>query len=242
MTRHLPNLITLSNLFLGCLAVLSVLSGQHSAAVYCLMGCFLCDYADGMVARALGVSSPLGKELDSLADVVSFGVVPGMFLYTVLSRHFCGHAGLPVDLDFFSACGKSLLAFTLSACAALRLGKFNLDTRQTTYFLGLSTPATTILVVGVCMAIFQNEPMGSWLDQPWLLLALIAVLCYLMLSEVKLLGLKINTRQWSANLVTILALLAAVALIIFLGYSGAALAVLMYILGSVVWFRLQPES
>lgn len=242
MTRHLPNLITLSNLFLGCLAILSILSGQYSSAVYCLMGSFLCDYADGMVARALGVSSPLGKELDSLADVVSFGVVPGMFLYTVLSRHFCGHTGLPVDIDFFSACGKSLLAFTLSACAALRLGKFNLDTRQTTYFLGLSTPATTILVVGVCMAILQNEPMGNWLDQPWLLLALIATLCYLMLSEVKLLGLKINTKQWSANLVTLLALVAAVILIVLLGYSGAALAVLVYIIGSILWFRLQAES
>ncbi len=242
MKRHLPNLITLCNLFFGCLAVLSVLSGQYSAAVYCLLVSFFCDYADGMLARALGVSSPLGKQLDSLADVVSFGVVPGMFLYAVLHRHFCGHTGLSVELDFFSACGKSLLAFALPACAALRLGKFNLDTRQTTYFLGLSTPATTILVVGICMAIFRKEPMGIWLDRHWLLLVLIALLCYLMLSEIKLLGLKVNTKQRSANLFPVLALIAALALILLLGYSGAALAVLVYILVSVLWFRLRPVS
>jgi CDP-diacylglycerol--serine O-phosphatidyltransferase len=239
--KQLPNLITLGNLFLGCLAILAVLSGQYAMAVYCLLGSFACDYADGMVARALGVSSPLGKELDSLADVVSFGVVPGMFLYTVLSRHFCGHEGLPVDADIFSACGKSLLAFTLSACAALRLGKFNLDTRQTTYFLGLSTPATTILVVGVCMAILNKEPFGPALDQPVVLLPLIAVLCYLMLSEVKLLGLKINPKQLSANIGTFVALVFAAALIYFFSYSGAALAIVFYIIGSVVWFKTQPS-
>jgi CDP-diacylglycerol---serine O-phosphatidyltransferase len=237
MKQHIPNCITLANLVFGCCAILTILGGQYSMAVYCLVGSFLCDYADGMIARALKVSSPLGKELDSLADVVSFGVVPGMFLYAVLTRHFClGHNCVDGSLSLV-AFAKLVPPFILSACAALRLAKFNLDTRQTTYFLGLTTPATTVFVVGICMAILQAEPIGVYLDKPVILYSLIAVLCIMMLSEIKLLGLKINLISWAENTTTIVGLLVAGMLIYFLSYTGATCAILVYIFasGAVLW-------
>jgi CDP-diacylglycerol---serine O-phosphatidyltransferase len=239
MSRHIPNIITMGNLFLGCCAIVFVLSGQHEQAVYCLLGCFACDYADGMIARALQVNSPLGKELDSLADVVSFGVVPGMFLYTVLTRHFCPSTG---EAAFLVACGKSSVAFLLSACAALRLGKFNLDTRQTTYFLGLSTPATTVFVVGICMAILTGDPKATLFDSPLFLLPAIVVLCYLMLSEIKLLGFKINPKKLGESRPTFIGLALAAALIYAFGYLGAALSIVAYLVGSWLYFAANKNE
>jgi CDP-diacylglycerol---serine O-phosphatidyltransferase len=239
MKKHIPNLITLGNLIFGCLAIVSVLSHNYSFAVICLICGFVCDYADGMVARVLGVSSPLGKELDSLADVISFGVVPGVFLYTVLSAQFCPSAGVH-DIQYATPlCGKSILAFIFSGCAALRLGKFNLDTRQSTYFLGLSTPAATIFVTGLCMAILNDEPIAQYFNQPWLILVIMLALCAMMLSEVKLLGLKINPKVFSANLPALVSILAGLALIYTFGYSGACLSILLYVLGSVIYFAQQ---
>jgi CDP-diacylglycerol---serine O-phosphatidyltransferase len=242
MVKHIPNVITMSNLFLGCCAVVFILSGQHQQAVYCLLGCFACDYADGMIARALHVSSPLGKELDSLADVVSFGVVPGMFLYTILTRHFCPTEGLPAAGVFLSACGPSSIAFLLSACAALRLGKFNLDTRQTSWFLGLNTPATTIFVTGLCMAILQGNAVALLFDKPLVLVPLICLLCYLMLSEIKLLGLKFNPKKMSENTPTFVGLTIAAILIYAFGYMGAACSIVAYILGSVGYFKITDRG
>lgn len=181
MRRHIPNLFTLSNLFLGCCALLFVLDGQVQAAAWCTLGSFICDYLDGMLARALGVSSPLGKELDSLADVVSFGVVPGAMLYHLLSQSAYCSAGQ-------SPCLAALPAFVLSMFAAYRLGKFNLDTRQTTYFLGLSTPACTIFVMGITL----GSETFVWLKTPWLIYALIPLLSALMVGEIPMYGLKIK--------------------------------------------------
>ena len=237
MKKHIPNLITLTNLFFGCCAIVCVLSGNFNAAVVLLLGAFICDYADGLVARGLNISSPLGKQLDSLADVVSFGVLPGMFLYTVLLRQFSNESGW-LDISFFSPLfGKCAFAFLFSACAAFRLGKFNLDTRQTSYFLGLSTPAATIFVVGFCMAILNDETAAYYFDHSWLIIGIIILLCILMLSELKLLGLKLNPKNLSDNLAPIASLAFAALFIYFFKYTGAAMSIIVYILVSLLSFR-----
>jgi CDP-diacylglycerol---serine O-phosphatidyltransferase len=187
---NLPNLLTLSNLFLGCCALLCVLRGEHNLAAWCTLGSFLCDYADGMVARALKISGPLGKELDSLADVISFGAVPGMMLYNILAKH-----SVTDYADRFIIVPTALPAFVLSAFAGLRLAKFNLDTRQTDYFLGLSTPACTIFVLGLSLSDHYNHcQMGHFLGQNlWLIYLLIPILCCLLVSEIPMYGLKIKS-------------------------------------------------
>jgi len=185
MTRHIPNIITLFNLFFGCCALLFTWNNEPVTAAWCTAACFGCDYLDGMLARALNVHSPLGKQLDSLADVVSFGVVPGAMMYKLLEMSLCnGHGGV---------CIAALPAFGLSMISALRLGKFNLDTRQTDYFIGLTTPACTVFVLGFSLAV-QHQRFGieAWALQPVLLYVLTAVLSVLLITEIPMLGMKIK--------------------------------------------------
>ena len=187
---NLPNLLTLSNLFCGCCAVLMLFSHRPEIAAWFTIASFLFDYSDGMVARALKISSPLGKELDSLADVVSFGVAPGAMLYLMLSN---GHEGVYT---------WALPAFILSAFSGLRLAKFNLDTRQTHYFLGLSTPACTVFMLGLTLAFSRNTwGVGDFLTaHNWIIYALIPIFSALLVSEIPMFGLKLRDFDLKNNL------------------------------------------
>jgi CDP-diacylglycerol---serine O-phosphatidyltransferase len=194
---HLPNLLTLTNLFCGCCALLYTLHNDPVTAAWCTLGCFLCDYADGMTARALGLSSPLGKELDSLADMVSFGAVPGAMLYQMLANSAvnCNMEG-PTDHVVLAA----LPAFLLSAFSGLRLARFNLDTRQVGYFIGLSTPACTVLVLGLRLAEHHDRfGMAHFIQSPWLLYPLVGVLSWLLNAEIPMFGLKIKRFDLRSN-------------------------------------------
>ncbi|MCB0638405.1 MAG: CDP-alcohol phosphatidyltransferase family protein, partial [Lewinella sp.] len=146
--RHLPNAITLLNLICGAVAILLVLQAQWYAAALWLAAAALADFADGLVARALGVASPEGKELDSLADMVSFGLAPGMILYSILDMGQQPGTATPLAQGLY---WPAVPAFILPAFSALRLARFNLDERQTEHFRGLATPASTLLVVGLML-------------------------------------------------------------------------------------------
>jgi CDP-diacylglycerol---serine O-phosphatidyltransferase len=230
--RHLPNFITLCNLFFGCCALLFTLNGAHAEAAWCTAASFLCDYADGMIARALRVSSPLGKELDSLADVVSFGVVPGAMLYMLLKNSvYTDAAALSTGI-----CLPALPAFVLSMFSALRLGKFNLDTRQTTYFLGLSTPACTVLVLGLTLAVATDRfEIRTFALNPVLLYALIGVLSALLVSEIPMFGMKIKKFDLRSNIFNLTFLALFVIALFFLKELALVFIVLLYIALSVLF-------
>jgi CDP-diacylglycerol--serine O-phosphatidyltransferase len=198
MIRHLPNLLTLGNLFCGCCALLFILSGRIAEAALFTAGCFVLDYADGLAARALGVASDLGRQLDSLADVVSFGVVPGALMYHMLSEMTCPNAWAlyPPHEVRPSICYAALPGFVLTAFAALRLGKFNIDIRQTHYFLGLTTPATTVFVLGIALAYAHNRFGLQTSLHPGMLYALIFALSGLMNAELPMFGLKFGPKKW----------------------------------------------
>jgi len=230
MINQIPNLFTLSNLFCGCCTLVFLLRGQPEMVPWLLAGSFLFDYGDGMTARALGICSPLGKELDSLADVVSFGVVPGAMLYVMLEKLLGGQ-----EPSGF-VCLSSLPAFILSACAAMRLGKFNIDTRQTTYFIGLTTPATTVFVLGLFLTA-QTDYLGlaSIILHPILLYTLIPVLCYLMLSEIPMFGMKIKGLSLKDNRINLLFLGVFVLVAIVLKPLALSAIIILYILASLIW-------
>ena len=229
MKKHLPNALTCLNLFCGCLALVLVLRGgpgnQLVLATYLVGIAAVADFFDGLVARALGVSSPIGKDLDSLADMVSFGVVPGAILYQLLERALLGSANWPY-LPF--------AAFFLTVFSALRLAKFNNDSRQTDSFIGLPTPACT-LVVAALPLILAHDRFGltGLLLNPWFLLGLTALLAGLLVAELPLFALKFKNFGWADNRRRYVFILLALGLLLGLGAVGIPLAVLAYVAMSV---------
>ncbi len=233
MRQHIPNLLTLSNLFCGCCAILYILNGQQDVAALFTLSSFFFDYLDGMVARALKVSSPLGKELDSLADVVSFGVVPGMMLYMMLAGK--NWTAYPPASILPTVSVMALPAFVLSMFSAFRLAKFNLDTRQGSYFLGLSTPACTVFVLGLALTVDHNVlGLRETLLNPWLLYLLIPVLSGLLVSEIPMFGMKIKRFDWQSNRFNLAFLLLFIILIFFLKTLALSVIIVLYILSSVL--------
>lgn len=240
--KHIPNLLTLTNLFFGCCALLYTLAYDPVTAALFTLGSFLCDYADGMTARALNVSSPLGKELDSLADVVSFGVVPGAMIYQLIKLATCGEVSLIPGSEIYAVCPEALPAFLLAAASGLRLARFNLDTRQTSYFIGLSTPACTVFVLGLTISAYYDYfGMKGFLQNAWLLYGLVAVLSVLLNSEIPMFGMKIKRFDLKSNLFNIAFLVLFIVLFYFLHALALSIIILVYILASVI-FRNKVTS
>ena len=252
MRQQIPNFFTLSNLFFGCCAVVLFLYGQPVPAAWCLLGSFLCDYSDGMVARALRVSSPMGKELDSLADVVSFGVVPGVMLYGLLSGIYCGSlsegftfyppspalppASVPQDLpQHLPLCPAALPVFVLSMFSAYRLAKFNLDVRQKSYFIGLSTPACTLFVLGLTLAVYQNQfGIGEFIQRvPWVLYLLTGVFSFLLVSEIPMFPLKFRSFRWQGNKMPYTFLVLGLTALFTLKAIGMSVLIVFYVILSL---------
>ena len=227
MQKHLPNIITLTNLFFGCCALVSVLNEQFIPAFFFLLVAGVADYSDGMLARSLKVNSPLGKELDSLADMVSFGVVPGAILYTLLAKSF--------EVETSGAViWQALPGFSISLFACLRLAKFNLDTRQSENFIGLNTPAATIFVAGL-MLIYEMDSMGlrSFVLQAWFLYAATAILSFLLVAEISMISFKFKKFQWKGNEPRFIFLVLSVVFFILFKELAFSILILIYILYSL---------
>jgi len=230
MKKQIPNIITLLNLFFGCVAVTALLSNHFSVVLYCFLLSIAMDFADGFVARLLNVSSPVGKELDSLADMVSFGVVPGMIFYVLLGGNketLTGDFSLQNLLPF--------IGFIFSMLACLRLARFNLDTRQSVDFIGLNTPTATGFVIGLLM-IYQNDTfgLGEFVTQRIFLLPIILLFSYLMISEFPMFSGKFKGLKWKGNEFRIIFILAAIAEFFLFGYAAFSTIVLTYMLLSAI--------
>lgn len=227
MKKHIPNALTLANLLAGCVAVVCLLYQHYSAAILLLLAGGLADFADGFVARMLKVQSAIGRELDSLADMVSFGLAPGLMLYMML-QNGSGAEATEVYLP-------GLPAFLLTGASALRLAKFNIDSRQTDQFLGLPTPAATMLVVGLLLW-HQHDLWGSsvWLSQPASVYVLVAVLSWLLLSELPMFSFKFKKAGWQGNEIRIIFAAAALVSLLLAGVLALAPLVLGYIFLNMV--------
>ena len=182
------------------------------------------DFFDGLLARALHVSSPIGKDLDSLADVVSFGVVPGAFLFDLLRQ---SSSGLPTWLPY--------AGFVVTVFSALRLAKFNNDTRQSDSFIGLPTPACTLVVASLPLILGNDQfALSPYILNPWVLLPLTVVLSGLLVAELPLFALKFKSFRWQDNQVRFVFLLLSLGLLIGLGAAAIPLIILLYVLLSVL--------
>lgn len=229
----IPNAITLLNLMAGVAAVLCLIYGRLETAVWLVVLSVFADFIDGAVARALNVHSELGKQLDSLADVVAFGVAPGVMMYGLLAASWQGGAW-PGDLFV-----PALPALLLPAFAALRLGKFNIDERQSNGFIGLPTPACTMLVTGLLLIFLHADfSWKTWIFQPWVLLALTVLLAWLMNAEIPMFALKFKHFGWAGNEIKYIFALVSLALLFALKEAALAVIILTYIaLSAALYLR-----
>ncbi len=238
--RQIPNLITLGNLLCGVLASGLAIGGNLThAAIFICLGIVL-DFFDGLAARLLGVASPLGKELDSLADVVTSGVAPGFILYDILS-----------DGIFGSWRWLAYAAILMPLFAAYRLAKFNLDTRQSHSFLGLPVPANALIWVGLALTVgdsmFAGDTALDLYYEPWFFVGLIVISLItdiLMVSEVPMFSLKFNFKEmgWKSNSVQYLFLIGCAALVaVSRQWYAISLIILWYIVLSLITQRRHAE-
>ncbi|MDX5327022.1 MAG: CDP-diacylglycerol--serine O-phosphatidyltransferase [Bacteroidota bacterium] len=238
--RNLPHFFTLSNLFCGILAIIIALSGDVVIPLYLILAAALFDFVDGWVARMLGVAGPLGKQLDSLADVVTFGVTPGILLYQWGMDHLHG-PGTGLD-DLLGWNNLALLTpLLIPLFAAVRLARFNIDERQSHGFIGLPTPAAT-LFLGSWVYLAATRTGSFWeiiLSDPFHFSIICLLTGILMVSNVRLFALKFSEYSWKGNSIRYIFLILALAGIVFLGMGGIPIIVLLYLLLSVVQNLIQ---
>jgi len=225
MKKYIPNTITSLNLFSGCIGTVMVLNNEYMLAFYCVLASGIFDFFDGMSARALHVKSLIGKELDSLADVISFGFLPGAIIFTMLKE-----ASTNQYLPY--------LGFIITVFSALRLAKFNIDTRQTTDFIGVNTPMNTFFIVSLPF-IAQDYPI---LKNTWVLLAITIIVSLLLVSEIKLFSMKLSSLSWDTNKFKYLFLILSVILLITLKFLGLPFVLILYIIFSKIHFYFEKET
>lgn len=219
MKKHIPNTITCCNLISGCISTyFAFLSDYRMALLFIVIGAVF-DFFDGMVARMLNVSSPIGKELDSLADDITFGFAPSAIIFSFL----CSFHNHLLFIPF--------LAFIMAAFSALRLAKFNLDTRQALGFIGLPTPANALfwgsLIVGI------NDNNFTFDGMEWGILAGTFLSCYLLIAEIPMFALKFKHWGWKGNKIKYIFILSCVPILLLLGIAGFAVIIAWYVILSV---------
>lgn len=221
MKKYIPNTITSLNLFSGCVGILFVLKGDYLSAFYCVLASGIFDFFDGLVARLLKVKSLIGKELDSLADVISFGFLPGTIVFTML-REVSSLEYLPY------------LGFLITVFSALRLAKFNIDERQTSDFIGVNTPMNTFLIVSLP---FIGQIYPQYIYNVYVLISLTIVTSLLLVSELKLFSMKLSSLKWELNKYKYIFLIVSLILVLGLKILAIPVVFVLYIFFSVLHFK-----
>ena len=243
MKKQIPNLITVLNLLCGCLAILYVVSGDLVISSFLVIAGMFFDFFDGLVARLLHVQSKLGVQLDSLADMVSFGVVPGLMMFQLLNKSLMPQelrTGFEATetLKWFEP-GISFIPFIgmlIIIASAYRLAKFNIDIRQSDNFIGLPTPANTLLIVSLPLIFqYQYSPfLERVIFNHWFLIALTIVSSLLLNAEIKLFSLKFKSWNFNSNQVRYIFLALSIAAIIAIKFIAIPFIIIIYIIVSLL--------
>lgn len=264
----LPNLLSLGNLLCGCIAILNVIDGNIGVAVYLVMLACVFDFLDGFAARGLKQGSPMGKELDSLADMVTFGVVPGMVMFQMIrfadDSAKWGHAGGWMDY-------LPYIGFIIPLFSALRLAKFNVDTRQSESFLGLPTLANALLICGLPVLFRLNESTAYVYDgytyllqdyvpvameklsqfqqhiydfwrSPVVLVSISVIMSVLLIVPIPMFSFKIKSVKWKGNEIRYIFIAIAIVFFVALKLAALPMVVLAYIVLSVVYALTKRSS
>lgn len=237
MKKHIPNFLTLLNLACGSVAIVLALEGQWQWPVYLLLLAALFDFMDGTAARLLNASSETGKQLDSLADMVTFGLLPAIFIYSIFRQQFIvAEAGLyPQFLQ-----GLMLISVLMvPTFSAIRLARFNLEESGAAFFSGLPTPAHALFWAGLYWQFMQEGLLFGTAVNLYFLWAIMLIMALHMILPVPMYSLKFKDFSLRGNLIRYILLLVAVVILILTGFSGITLVILTYILLSLLNLLLQ---
>ena len=199
--KHFPNFITSLNLTSGFIAIIFAANGHLVTASWLILAAMIFDFLDGFSARLLKAYSAIGKELDSLADVVSFGVAPGLIIYHLLNESISLNGPINIDSDSLQGILLMLIPAIMPVCGAIRLAIFNLDSTQATTFKGLPIPANALAVISIVIAghYSQSQLLSSFTGSPFLLILFTIILSLLMVSRIPLLSLKVSNLKLKGN-------------------------------------------
>ncbi|NMR35918.1 CDP-alcohol phosphatidyltransferase [Chryseobacterium aquaticum] len=227
--NNLANAITLGNLFSGCVGAVHLILGDYQTTAICIILSLILDFFDGFVARALKANSNLGTQLDSLADMVSFGLIPGLTMFKILEPFGNELLGihLPFEIKYFG--------FFITLFSCLRLAIFNLDEDQKYYFKGLNTPSNTILIFGLFFAHKENISFSFLFENEIYLLILTAISSWLLISPIKMIAMKFKSMKLQDNYPKLALFIGAILILIIFKTVGIPLVILYYILISLIF-------
>jgi CDP-diacylglycerol--serine O-phosphatidyltransferase len=218
------------NLLCGCIALVMVFRNHLDWTAYLIFLAALFDVADGLAARILNASSPIGKELDSLADMISFGLVPGAILFKLLQINIgtvSGNESLVRALQF--------VPFIVTVFSALRLARFNIDTRQSDSFIGLPTPANTLLLISFPLILSGDEyGLKNILLNPYFIFGITALQSFLLVSELPLFALKFKNLSMKDNSYQFILIIVSAILVLMFRYAALPLIIFLYVLLSLI--------
>lgn len=233
---YIPNALTLLNLLSGLLAIVEIFNGYLDHAFYFLFLGIFFDFWDGFAARKLNVSSELGLQLDSLADMVTSGVVPGLMMFKLFESIQLNDPKYMLTEDTYYMGVVPYLGFIITLASCYRLANFNIDTRQTDSFIGLPTPANALLILSIPMIQYNRE--GEWIDgilsNPYILLGITFLSAYLLNAEIQLFSLKLKKFTWQEAKLQISFLIYSVILLALLQFLAVPIIILSYIIISFV--------
>ncbi len=226
--KNIPNAITCGNLLCGCLALVSIFNGDLITSAILVSIAAILDFFDGFAARILKVSGEMGKQLDSLADMVTFGVVPGATMFKMMNA---SQNNVESYLPYF--------AFLITIFSALRLAKFNIDTRQSSSFIGVPTPASSLLICTLPLINRFQFQLGSFYVPSitlnfYFLLLLAILISYLMVAELPLFALKFKTFGWADNIIRYVFLISSLLLLIVFHFIAIPIIIFLYIVLSII--------
>lgn len=235
--KHIPNLITLCNLACGLIALMYAFNTHYQMAfVWVCMGIFF-DFWDGFLARVLKAQSPIGLQLDSLADMVTSGVVPGLVMYQMLSDIAINQEESNLSPDNFYLGVLPFAGFIITLASCYRLAKFNVDTRQTDSFIGLPTPANALFILSLPVIEAHSDGTGITFDllsNPFVLVGISLLSAFMLNAEIPLFSLKVKYFNWETNKIQFIFLILSVLLLFFFQYVGIPLIILSYVLLSAI--------
>ena len=229
LKQHIPNTITCGNLVSGCLSILFVASGMPVKAAIMIFVAGLFDFFDGFAARMLHAHSPIGADLDSLSDVVSFGVAPGFIMYWLMS-----HAQHP-EIMLFGLGLSPCIAFLLPVFSAIRLAKFNIDDTQKTSFRGIPAPGMAIFIASLPLALSQVGHLSDGALGYWACLGITLIFSFMMVSRLRFFSFKMKSAKWKGNEVRWIFLIIALVSFVIFRFLALPFVMVVYVLMSVVF-------